>query len=348
MELSEAKDIVRQLYCGSFEATMKLPNTHLHGEAIRLVCEAACDGDEEARGVQTCIPREMSYMGLYPHIMEPSDIKPDVRPTPDGIITNMKDVFEKLVFNYIKTLDQYKFTASIEDVKFIKNKEGTPVSITFTSKSNPREDGMPEILFNNAISIHEYRDFCAYPKEVLKAKQYAFEKHDKPSDCQRYGKAPYSKHLLDVKDVGERYKHLLSKEDIPIVMCSILLHDTVEDTDTTPNKLKKEFSNRIASIVLAVSNERGWDKKEILFKTLPKIWKDDLAIFVKLCDRIANTMNSKNGYDEKSKGLFQRYSDEYPVFRYALKNKLYSAMWEELDNLYEYNGLNNKTYESND
>jgi (p)ppGpp synthase/HD superfamily hydrolase len=98
--------------------------------------------------------------------------------------------------------------------------------------------------------------------------------------------------------------------------------------------LKRKFNDRIASIVLAVSNERGWDKKEILFKTLPKIWKDYLAIFVKLCDRIANTTNSKNGYDKLSSVLYKRYKHEYPVFRYALKNNdQYFEMWEELDRL---------------
>jgi len=77
MDLTEAKDIVRQMSCGSVEATMKLPNTHLHSEAIRQVCAAACYGDKEAQGVQTCIPDEMAYMGLYPHIMEKIDIIPE-------------------------------------------------------------------------------------------------------------------------------------------------------------------------------------------------------------------------------------------------------------------------------
>lgn len=176
---------------------------------------------------------------------------------------------------------------------------------------------------------------------VEKAKNYAYEKHNKPSECQRYGNAPYSKHLDDVKSVKDRYAYYLKDSEQEDVDAAIYLHDTVEDTDTTPNKLKKEFNNRIASIVLAVSNERGWDKKEILFKTLPKIWKNRLYIFVKLCDRIANTTNSKNGYDKRSEDLFKRYSYEYPVFRYALREidgKIdFEDMWKELDDLYEYN-----------
>jgi (p)ppGpp synthase/HD superfamily hydrolase len=171
---------------------------------------------------------------------------------------------------------------------------------------------------------------------IEKARDFAYEKHNKPSDSQRYGNAPYSKHLDDVKAVADRHLHYLNAEEVEDVYCAIYLHDTVEDTETTPNLLKKLFNDRVASIVLAVSNERGWDKKEILFKTLPKIWQNRLATFVKMCDRIANTTNSKAGIDERSSSLFERYKSEYPVFRYALKNEDFEDLWKELDELYGY------------
>ena len=173
-----------------------------------------------------------------------------------------------------------------------------------------------------------------------KAKNYAISKHENPSNSQRYGNAPYSKHLQDVIDVANKL-HYIDDCDKETVYCSIWCHDTVEDTETTPNLLKKMFNNKIAAIVLAVSNERGWDKKEILFKTLPKIWQNRLAKFVKLCDRIANTANSKSGADERSDGLFKRYKNEYPVFRFALKkNGEYDDMWTELDKLYQFHECN--------
>lgn len=170
-----------------------------------------------------------------------------------------------------------------------------------------------------------------------KAKNYAFKMHDEPSQSQRYGSAPYSKHLMDVKAFKDKYAYYLDSDEHEDTECAIFLHDVVEDTETTPNMLKHLFNNRIAGIVLSVSNERGWDKKEVLFKTLPKIWQNRLAKFVKLCDRLANTTNSKNGYDKKSASLFVRYKEEYPVFRYALKvNGEFDDMWDELDKLYGY------------
>lgn len=173
-----------------------------------------------------------------------------------------------------------------------------------------------------------------------KAKEYAFKKHNQPSDCQRYGSKPYSIHLDMVVDVIVRYKYLLDDECHDDIMASGFLHDCVEDTDTTPKTLKHFFNERIAEIVYRVSNERGWEKKEILFKTLPKIWQCELATFVKMCDRIANGTNSKNGDSDKSKRMYKRYLEEYPIFRYALRTEgLYEEMWEELDTIFNYKGF---------
>lgn len=175
---------------------------------------------------------------------------------------------------------------------------------------------------------------------IAKAREYAFQKHNQPSGEQRYGSKPYSVHLEDVVSVINRYKYLLDDECHEDVTTSGYLHDSVEDTETTPDLLKKMFNERVASIVLRVSNERGWDKKEILFKTLPKIWKCPLSKFVKLCDRIANGTNSKNGDSDKSKRMYKRYLEEYPIFRYALRvEDEYEEMWKELDQLFNYKGI---------
>lgn len=175
---------------------------------------------------------------------------------------------------------------------------------------------------------------------INKAKDYAFKKHNQPSDCQRYGSAPYSVHLEDVVSVINKYKYLLDDDVHEDVVISGYLHDSVEDTDTTPDMLKRMFNERVAGIVLRVSNERGWDKKEILFKTLPKIWSCPYAKFVKMCDRIANGTNSKNGDSDKSKRMYKRYSEEYPIFRYALKiESEYDEIWKELDGIFNYKGF---------
>jgi len=168
---------------------------------------------------------------------------------------------------------------------------------------------------------------------VKRSKKYSLKKHDLPSDCQRYGNKPYSVHLINVVNVIKRYLYLIDKDLHDDVVASGFAHDLIEDTDTSPRNLIEIFNERIADIVFRVTNERGYDRKEKNFKTYPKIWVSDLAIFVKLCDRISNTKNSKSTGHK----MYKVYKEEYPIFRYALKVRgLYQDMWDELDKLSEY------------
>jgi len=168
---------------------------------------------------------------------------------------------------------------------------------------------------------------------VERAKEFAYNKHNLPSESQRYGTEPYSKHIDDVYNVGVRYLYYIDDEYHDDVKCALRLHDTIEDTDTSPRILLELFNDTIADIVFRVTNERGYDRKEKNFKTYPKIWVSNLAIFVKLSDRIANTKNSK----DDGHRMFTVYKKEYAIFRYALKvRNLYPDMWKELDKLNDY------------
>lgn len=165
---------------------------------------------------------------------------------------------------------------------------------------------------------------------IEQIKVFAEKKHNQPSDCQRYGSAPYSVHLDAVVANAIKYLYYIKDEDKETVICAARGHDLIEDTEVSVSDIEKMFSPRIADIIFRVSNERGYGRKEKNFKTYPKIWVDDLAIFVKLCDRIANTKNSK----ETGHSMYETYRKEYPVFRYAIKvRNLYADMWVELDGL---------------
>lgn len=170
-----------------------------------------------------------------------------------------------------------------------------------------------------------------------KFKNFVIEKHNQPTGYQRYGDAPYSKHLQDVVNVKHEYEHYLLEEDKIDVENACWGHDIIEDTEVSLRNVTALTNLRVSRIIFNVTNERGLDRKEKNFKTYPKIWNSDLSIFVKLCDRIANTRNSKRTNDKKSNGesLFVMYKKEYSIFKYALKVRgLYPKMWEELDELY--------------
>lgn len=161
-------------------------------------------------------------------------------------------------------------------------------------------------------------------------KNFVVKKHDEPSKSQRYGAAPYSKHLQDAVNVMYQYEYYLKDRDKNDVEKAVFGHDLIEDTDVSVKDIIKISNERVAKIIFNVSNERGYDRKTKNFKTYPKIWDDDLSVFVKLCDRIANTRNSKRERED----LFSMYKKEYSIFKYALKSNLFPDMWKELDNLY--------------
>lgn len=170
-----------------------------------------------------------------------------------------------------------------------------------------------------------------------KASDYAINEHKNPSREQRYGNKPYSKHLTDVVNIAKKYIHYIDVEEREDVITSCWGHDLIEDTNNSVRKLSLKFNKRVAEIILSVSNIPLYDKKEQVLLTFAQVRKGGhLSRFVKLCDRIANVTNSKNGFDEKSAFLYKKYQTEYPIFRYALKIKgEYSDMWVELDELFD-------------
>jgi (p)ppGpp synthase/HD superfamily hydrolase len=176
------------------------------------------------------------------------------------------------------------------------------------------------MIFNNDIMIQDIRSFaCAY--------------HEKPSGSQRYGSEPYGKHLDDVARIVKKYLYYLDEKYHKDMLAAAYCHDLIEDTEVSARILEQRTNKLVTDIVFAVTNERGKNRKERNFKTYPKIWGNDLAIFLKICDRIANTQNSK----KNNHPMYSVYKAEYPVFRYALKIKnLYLDMWNELDELNEY------------
>ena len=75
----------------------------------------------------------------------------------------------------------------------------------------------------------------------------------------------------------------------PLVICAALLHDTVEDTETTEAELVETFGTRIASIVMEVTDDKSLLKarrKELQIEHAPHLTRE--AKLVKLADKISN------------------------------------------------------------
>jgi len=110
------------------------------------------------------------------------------------------------------------------------------------------------------------------------------------------------------------------------------LHDVVEDTPMTLEKVRSEFGDDVAELVGAVTTEPGANRKARNAATYPKIAKLPGAVLLKLADRIANVEES---WATKDTRLFM-YQREYRDFRKALRDPGYvpaQEMWKHLDGL---------------
>jgi len=75
----------------------------------------------------------------------------------------------------------------------------------------------------------------------------------------------------------------------PEVLCAALLHDTVEDTQTTPEELEQHFGAIIAGIVAEVTDDKNLekqDRKRLQIEHAHAL--SPAAGLVKLADKIAN------------------------------------------------------------
>lgn len=73
------------------------------------------------------------------------------------------------------------------------------------------------------------------------------------------------------------------------VLCSAILHDTIEDTETTAEELSALFGDRIATVVLEVTDDKSLEKhvrKQLQIDHAPFISRE--AKLVKLADKICN------------------------------------------------------------
>lgn len=159
--------------------------------------------------------------------------------------------------------------------------------------------------------------------------KWIFEQHRRVN--QKYGDGlPYSVHLNDVNKYVKKYIYLIPEEYHRDVILAAWGHDLIEDTGLTYNDVLKVLGKNVADIIYALTNEKGKNRAE---RANDKYYKDiksnKLALFVKLCDRLANmTYSKKEGH-----GMYKKYMQENPNFKEKLYNGLYDEIWEELNDI---------------
>jgi guanosine-3',5'-bis(diphosphate) 3'-pyrophosphohydrolase len=119
---------------------------------------------------------------------------------------------------------------------------------------------------------------------LMRATLFAAEKHrgQRRKDANR---TPYINHPIMVVNLLATVGRIVDIETLQAGM----LHDTIEDTDTTAAELEEHFGHEVRSLVLEVTDDKGLEKQErkrLQVEHAPHL--SPRAKCIKIADKIAN------------------------------------------------------------
>jgi guanosine-3',5'-bis(diphosphate) 3'-pyrophosphohydrolase len=127
-------------------------------------------------------------------------------------------------------------------------------------------------------------------KQVVSAINFAAKQHkdQRRKDADR---TPYVNHPITLVNILANEADITHSE----VLTAAALHDTIEDTDTTPAQLISIFGETVAEIVMEVTDDKSLPKSERKLRQIKEGGqKSHAARLVKLADKIANLRDMAN------------------------------------------------------
>ncbi len=119
---------------------------------------------------------------------------------------------------------------------------------------------------------------------VVRALAFAAERHvaQRRKDA---GQTPYINHPIELVQVLVGEAGIVDET----VLCAAILHDTIEDTETTVAEIATAFGDRIAGVVLEVTDDNSLPKAERKRLQVERAATSSYeARLVKLADKICN------------------------------------------------------------
>lgn len=128
-------------------------------------------------------------------------------------------------------------------------------------------------------------------KLLIRALTFAANKH-RNQRRKNVAASPYINHPISLVNILCNEVHIT---DINVI-CSALLHDTVEDTETTAEELTTEFGQYISDIVMEVTDDKTIEvkqkRKQLQIEHASHI--SEPAKLLKLADKISNLRDLAN------------------------------------------------------
>lgn len=189
-------------------------------------------------------------------------------------------------------------------------------------------------------SVRDFTDFSYHQHDVICNQKYA-------------DTLPYSFHLKMVKAQASKFMYLamlprgvgnpimgyekdhenLLRESLVLMGCAG--HDLIEDARLSYNDIKERAGVDVAEIIFLCTEMRGRNraerKNDQFYKELAT---NELAVFVKLCDIMANSTYSILS----NSGMLRKQKEEWPHIKEALKEYTFGKfriMTGYLDKLYD-------------
>ena len=219
-------------------------------------------------------------------------------------------------FDYEDYAVYVKYDQDVEQVIKDKRKLGTMIKVMEVYNYN----------LDLETQLNEYRANHIEPKvkkddnkinsedKIKKALEFAKKAH---LNQIRADGSPYINHPINV---AKNVKKYIKSEELDNLIICALLHDTIEDTNTTYYDIADNFGYFVASIVLELTTDK--DMKNLLGKTryLQIKMKNmtNFALNIKLCDRLNNVMDLESA-TEKFK---EKYTIEtIEIMSYLISNR---------------------------
>ncbi len=162
---------------------------------------------------------------------------------------------------------------------------------------------------------------------------YCYNQHDVICNQKYDNQHPYSFHLKMVRKVAQQFQHLLlDSQDREWCRMGCAGHDLIEDARLTFNNIKELTGHEVAEIIYACTEEKGRDRETRHSKEYYlRLAENKLAVFVKLCDIIANIKYSLL----TNSSMYQKYKKEHNKTWDYLFEEQYKEMFYYLDRLFE-------------
>jgi guanosine-3',5'-bis(diphosphate) 3'-pyrophosphohydrolase len=122
-------------------------------------------------------------------------------------------------------------------------------------------------------------------KDLERAIIFATEKHK--GQIRKGNGRPYILHPLSVMQHLYNYK---KSKNINILAMATVLHDCLEDTDTTIEEIAELFGYHVASIVIELTsdNDKIKEQGKAPYLLAKMLGMSSYALVIKLCDRLDN------------------------------------------------------------